>query len=404
MNEKIYTTSRPELDLTREQLEEQTVQLFQERFQSPPTHIASAPGRVNLIGEHTDYNEGYVLPLAVDRHTAVAAGARGDRVLRAFSQNLQSSFRAPVDDLIPKKRPAWSNYVKGIAILLQRSGATLSGANLCINGTIPRGAGLSSSAALEVATAHALRALNNLSHTDEDLIHLCQKAEHEFAGVLCGIMDQYVTTLARSGTALFLDCRTLEVEQIPFPPGIRLLVIDTGVRRRLSSSEYNTRRGECAAAVGELQKVLPEIRALRDINLEELSHHAELLPRNLQKRARHVVSENQRVIRATQALRENDVNELGKLLYESHMSLRHQYEVSCDELDALVDICAECEGVVGARMTGAGFGGCVLCLVQKDAVGEVTSRVDLEYPARTGSRATPHLCVVEDGVTVRRVP
>jgi galactokinase len=396
--------SPSELDLTREQLEEQTTQLFQERFHSPPTHISSAPGRVNLIGEHTDYNDGYVLPLAIDRHTAVAAGPRQDRIFRAFSDNLQSSFRAPVDDLIPRKRPAWSNYVKGIAILLQRSGAALSGTNICIKGTIPRGAGLSSSAALEVATAHVLHALNNLTQSQMDLIHLCQKAEHEFAGVLCGIMDQYVTTLARRGSALLLDCRTLEVEQIPFPSELRLLIIDTGVRRRLSSSEYNTRREECSAALGELQKVLPEIRALRDITLEELSRHAKLLPQILQKRARHVVSENQRVMRATQALKQTDVNELGKLLYESHMSLRHQFEVSCKELDALVDICAECEGVVGARMTGAGFGGCVLCLLREDAVTEVLSRVELEYPALTGGTATPHLCLAEEGVQVRRLP
>ena len=404
MNGTIRTTSRSELDLTREQLEEQTIGLFQERFRSPPTHISSAPGRVNLIGEHTDYNEGYVLPLAVDRYTAVAAAARSDRVLRAFSQNLQSSFRAPVDDLLPRQRPAWSNYVKGIAILLQRSGAELSGTNLCIKGTIPRGAGLSSSAALEVATAHVLRALNNLKQSTMDLVHLCQRAEHEFAGVLCGIMDQYVTTLARSGTALLLDCRTLEAEHIPFPAGVRILIIDTGVRRKLSSSEYNTRREECSAAVRELQTILPDVRALRDLTLEDLSRHGELLPQTLQKRARHVVSENRRVIRATRALRDGDLKELGKLLYESHMSLRHQYEVSCDELDALVDICAECDGVVGARMTGAGFGGCVLCLVQQNAVSEVTSRVELEYPARTGAVATPYLCSVEEGVRVRALP
>ncbi|MCK5573466.1 MAG: galactokinase, partial [Bacteroidetes bacterium] len=290
------------------------------------------------------------------------------------------------------------NYIKGIALLLQRSGATLPGVSICIKGTIPRGAGLSSSAALEIATAHALRMLGGLTCSDLDLIHLCQKAEHEFVGVLCGIMDQYVTALGQRGTAMFLDCRTLESEHIPFPPELRILILDTGVRRSLSSSEYNRRREECTGAVRILQKALPDIRALRDVQPEDFSRHSSDFSPALRNRAEHVVNENQRVLRAAQALREGDLDELGKLLYESHMSLRHLYEVSCRELDALVDICAECEGVVGARMTGAGFGGSVVCLAHQGAVADVIARVELEYPARTGISALSHVCAAEDGL------
>jgi galactokinase len=398
MDDIIRTTAPLQLDPSREQLEDQTIRLFEQRFHSHASHVSSAPGRVNLIGEHTDYNDGYVLPLAIDRYTAVAAGARRDTMLRAYSENLQSSIRAPLDDLVPRKRPSWSNYIRGIALLLQRSGATLPGVTLCIKGTIPRGAGLSSSAALEIAAAHAIRMLSGLACSDLDLIHLCQKAEHEFVGVLCGIMDQYVTTLGKTGTAMLLDCRTLDSEHIRIPPELRILILDTGVRRSLSSSGYNTRREECTMAVKILQKVLPDIRALRDVQPEDFSRYSTDLSPALRKRAQHVVNENQRVLRAAQALGEGDLDELGTLLYESHMSLKHLYEVSCTELDALVDICAECEGVVGARMTGAGFGGSVVCLAHKGAVADVNARVEREYPARTGKSALSHVCAAEDGL------
>jgi len=389
--------------LPREHLHQQIAELYAQRFHARPAWVVSAPGRVNIIGEHTDYNDGYVFPAAINRYIAVAAAPRHDRMVHAYSENLHSGFRAPLDRLDPSRSPAWGAYLKGVASLLEQSGVTLPGVNLLIQGTIPRGAGLSSSAALEVAVAHALLAAAGTSREPLEVITIAQRAEHEFAGVQCGIMDQFVAVQARAGHGLLLDCRSLEFEHIELPTEMLVLVIDSGVRRTLHASEYNERREECARAVSELARRQPGMTSLRDILPEELSEVISHLDATLARRVRHVVTENARVLRAADALRRRDPQSLGSLLYGSHMSLRSDYEVSCPELDALVDICAECDCVLGARMTGAGFGGSVVCLATEQGAREITERVEVEYPARAGKTATAHVCSVEDGVITRGI-
>jgi len=387
----------------REHLLEQTAQLFARKFHAQPSWVVSAPGRVNLIGEHTDYNDGYVFPAAINRYVAVAANRRHDRTLHAFSENLHSGFRAPLDDLDPSRSPAWGAYLKGVAHFLEQAGIVLPGANVLIQGTIPRGAGLSSSAALEVALAQALLAAAGARLEPLEVIRIAQRAEHEFAGVQCGIMDQFIAVEGKAGHGLLLDCRSLECEHIPLPDDVLVLVIDTGVRRSLHGSEYNLRREECTRAVAELARSRPGLIALRDIAPEELPGLLRGLDATLARRVRHVVTENARVLRAADALRRGDAQSLGSLLYGSHLSLRSDYEVSCPELDALVDICAECECVLGARMTGAGFGGSIVCLAGPQGAREIAARVEVEYPERTGKTATTHICTVEDGVLTREL-
>jgi galactokinase len=386
---------------SRSAIEHCAVEGFQARFGTPPTFVASAPGRVNLIGEHTDYNDGFVFPAAIDRGTAVAIGPRDDDrlVMRSGSGGPEGSF--PVSRLYPSEDRAWTDYLIGVASLLRDRGKELRGANLCVHGNVPRGAGLSSSAALELATAFALIRLNGLDVPPIDVIRLCQRAEHEFAGVKCGVMDQFIACLGKRGHALLLDCRSLDYDQVPIPPGVQVLICDTGVRRSLAVSEYNARRAECDAGVRLLSARIPGIRALRDLSMDQLREFGDLLDPVIRRRCAHVVEENQRVVLASRALRAGDLSEFGKLMYDSHLSLKTQYEVSCAELDLVVDICAEAEGVFGARMTGAGFGGCAICLVRDGAVESVVARLSEEYPRGSGKNPSVYVCSVDDGVTTR---
>jgi galactokinase len=365
--------------------------------------VASAPGRVNLIGEHTDYNDGFVFPAAIDRATAVAIGGRDDNRLVMFSGTVAGECAFPLDRLYPTERRSWTDYLVGVASLLQSRGETLRGANLAIHGNVPRGAGLSSSAALEMSTAFALTGFNGISLPPVEIITLCQRAEHEFAGVHCGIMDQFIACLGRRSHALMLDCRSLAYELIPLPPGVTLVVCDTTVRRALASSEYNKRRQECAAAVSTLAASIPGLSSLRDVSEAQLEEYGSRLDPLVRMRCRHVVTENARVTRSTVALRRGDLSEFGKLMYESHLSLRVDYEVSCRELDVLVDICAEADGVYGARMTGAGFGGCALCLARDDDAPALIARLQTEYPRMTGRSPSVHICTIDDGARVRAV-
>lgn len=365
--------------------------------------VASAPGRVNLIGEHTDYNDGFVFPAAIDRATAVAIGGRDDDRLVMYSGTVAGESAFPLDRLYPTERRSWTDYLVGVAALLQTRGEILRGANLCVHGSVPRGAGLSSSAALEMATAFALIGFNGLTLPPLDIIALCQRAEHEFAGVHCGIMDQFIACLGRRSHALMLDCRSLAYNHIPLPPGVTLVVCDTTVRRALASSEYNKRRQECSAGVSALAAKIPGLASLRDVSMEQLEEFGNLLDPVVRMRCRHVVTENARVTRSADALRRGDMSEFGKLMYDSHLSLRVDYEVSCRELDVLVDICAEADGVYGARMTGAGFGGCALCLVRDEDAPALLVRLQTEYPRMTGRTPSVHVCAIDDGASVRTV-
>ncbi len=388
------------MEYSRQEMIDRSVDLFRGTFGTNPTCVASAPGRVNLIGEHTDYNNGYVLPMAINRLVTVAASSRPDKTLHIYSHNLEMSVRVALDGLQRLTNNAWANYVAGVAHFFKREGIVIHGANICISGNVPRGAGLSSSAALELATANALSCLFKGKFTPIDLAQLCQRVENEFVGVQCGIMDQFTSAMGKAHHAIFLDCLSLQHEYVPIPQGVQLLVCDTGVKRRLSNSDYNRRRQECTQAVRQLSSTYPSITSLRDVSLQDFLKAEHSLDPTLRRRARHVIGENRRVLESVAALKEGNPGEFGKLMYQSHLSLKLDFEVSCPELDTIVDICAESEGVYGARMTGAGFGGSAICLVDENNVNELRIRLEREYPEKTGRSPTIHECASEDGATV----
>jgi galactokinase len=390
------------LESSRAQLERDVTSLFTAKFNASPFCVVSAPGRVNLIGEHTDYNDGFVLPAAINRATAIAAGPRPDKNLMIHAENIGATILLDLDDLTPRKVGAWSNYPGGVAYFLQQQGLSLRGANLVIKGDIPRGSGLSSSAALEVTSAYTYLTLNCHTLSEIDVIKLCQKAENDFVGVKCGIMDQFISCLGKKDHALKIDCRSLAYEQVPFPSGLRLIVCDTMVRRALASSEYNKRREECTAGVIAFARHFPEVRKLRDVTPKQLSLYESELDPVILRRSRHVITENDRVVRSVKALREGNLELFGELMYASHESLRNDYQVSCPELDAVVEICSTVDGVLGARMTGAGFGGCAICLVRESQTEQVIDRLRREYPQRTGKAPGIVVCTFEDGVAVTR--
>jgi len=343
-----------------------------------------------------------VLPAAIDRATAVAVGARDDdRLVLNPGSAQDASFS--LARLYPSERRAWTDYLTGVASLLQARGKTLRGANVYIYGNVPRGAGLSSSAALELATAFALIELNGLEITPVETAKLCQQAEHEFAGVQCGIMDQFISCLGRKDHALILDCRSLAYEHVPVPPEVELIVCDTGVKRALAGSEYNRRREECSTGVRLLSLALGGITALRDVSPAQLHDLQGLLDPVVQRRCMHVVSENERVERSARALRSGNLSEFGKLMYESHLSLRRDFEVSCPELDLIVDLCAGSDGVYGARMTGAGFGGCAICLTKEGFTGGVIDRLNTGYRGKNGTKASVYVCSIDNGARAKRI-
>lgn len=349
-----------------------------------------APGRVNLIGEHTDYNEGFVLPAALDLSVFAAIGPRADRWLCVRSLVMDESVAFDLDDPAPP-RGDWSDYARGVAIFLERSGHRLCGADLLIDSDLPMGAGLSASAALEVSIGYALLAISGLSVDKIELAKICQRAENEFAGVRCGIMDQYISCCAVAGSALLLDCRSLEAKPAPVDPKARLVVCDTMIRHKLTSNEYNARRDDCERAVTLLSSRLNGVTALRDVSFEELVRQEALLPPIIFRRARHVVSENERTLRAAAALEAGDLAEFGRLMKLSHASLRDEYEVSCPELDLMVELARGLPGVYGARMMGGGFGGCTINLVEASHMNGFVTAMTQAYQEATGT-APPILC------------
>lgn len=378
--------------------------VFKTKFGVLPSYIASAPGRVNLIGEHTDYNNGFVLPVAINRKTIIAISPRSDAKLGLYAHNFNASVTVGLEQLERTKENSWSNYSKGVASVLQGKGKSLRGSNLMIHSDIPSGAGLSSSAALEMATAHALLALNTITMSAAEIIEVCHSAEYDFVGVHCGIMDQFISCMGMKNHALFLDCQSLEYEHVPIPLGCKLVVCDTGVKHSLGASEYNTRRQQCSEGAQQLSLVIPNVKTLRDVSVKQFEEHKDRLGTLVKKRCKHVVHENERVLQSVTALRRNDLSEFGKLMYQSHLSLKNDYEVSCTELDSVVDICAEADGVYGARMTGAGFGGAAICLVQSECADAVVERLRIEYPQRARRKPTIQVCTVEDGAQVTQWP
>lgn len=334
----------------------------------PPARVFRAPGRVNLIGEHTDYNEGFVLPAAIDFSTRAELQPLKERKLEIYSEEFDEYVELNLDAEFPRPTGHWSDYVIGVAVVLEKAGHRLKGARIRIRSEIPLGAGLSSSAAIEVVTAYALVKHSRLNIDRVELAKLCQQSENEFVGARVGIMDQFVSLNGRVNSALLLDCRSLDFKLFELPESIRLVICNTMVKHELAASEYNVRRAECEEGVRKLSELLPGISALRDVSAVQLEEHHEALPEVIYRRCRHVITENARVLAAAGALEALNLPSFGLLMNESHRSLRDDYEVSCRELDLMVSLAHDITGVYGARMTGGGFGGCTINLVDSDKI------------------------------------
>ena len=376
--------------------ERELLSRFNDR-QRAESRVYCAPGRVNLIGEHTDYNDGFVMPVAIGFSTCVVVAPRADRTISIFSENFQEEVSFDLDDPAPQPRRHWSDYVRGVAWALERSGYCLRGAQLQIRGDVPIGAGLSSSASIEVATAYALLSHSGFEVQRVELARICQRAENDFVGMRCGIMDQFISCRGEKGKALLLDCRSLEYRLLPLPENVRLVICNTMVKHELAAGEYNKRRAECEEGVRYLAQRLKGVSALRDVTLAQVESAGHDLPEVIYRRCRHVISENARVVQAAAALERGNLDEFARLMAESHRSLRDDYEVSCDELDLMVNLAKDCPGVHGARMTGGGFGGCTVNLVADDAVDGFKEQIVRNYENATGITPIVHVCSAEQG-------
>lgn len=379
-------------------MEELVRKNFKTIFHEQPAFIVRAPGRVNLIGEHTDYNDGFVLPMAIDRAVWIALRPRTDRRVSVHSLDLGLAADFELDSLTRGGDARWAEYLQGVAHELQVEGFKLPGWEGVVTGDVPRGAGLSSSAALEVATARAFASISGFAWDAVRIARICQRAENDWVGVKCGIMDQAVSAAARAGNAFFLDCRTLEYEHVPLPKDVAVAVMDTSTRRGLVDSAYNERRSQC-----ELAAQFFGVKALRDVSVEELEERGkkkEGIEDVVWKRARHIVTENARVLKAVEAMRAGDSSTLGKLFNESHASLRDDFEVTSDALNWMVEIAQSQPGCFGARMTGAGFGGCAVAVVRREKAGAFAEAVGAEYRLKSGKEAGIFVCEAGEGASV----
>jgi galactokinase len=374
---------------------------FREWFGDAPSLVVHSPGRVNLIGDHTDYHDGLVLPAAINLGTEVAASPRDDRQLRVVAVRFDESDEMSLDELRPKSGPGWSHYVYGCVAMLRSAGYAISGADLLIDGDLPIGGGLSSSASLELGVSVALTALVGLDIDRPALARLCQRVENEVIGVQSGIMDQLAVACGVLDHALMIDCRSTDIELVPIPPTVRLIIVDSGIPRTLAGSAYNERRTESASALAALHADAPGLAALRDVTPALLARHAQNLDETQLRRARHVVTENQRVRESAAALRHGDIDAFGRLMTASHVSLRDDYDVSLPELDLLVATALQTPGVLGARMTGAGFGGCVVVLARVERAADAAAHIPLEYMRLTGRSSTAYQCRPSKGTHVR---
>jgi galactokinase len=379
---------------------------FQSIFHSKPEFTVRAPGRVNLIGEHTDYNEGFVLPMAIDRAVWIALRPRPDRRVSVHSLDLGLAADFELDSLTRGGDARWEEYLKGVAHELQVDGFKLQGWEGVMTGDVPRGAGLSSSAALEVATARAFASVSGFAWEPLRIAKVGQRAENNWMGVKSGIMDQAVSAAAKAGHALFLDCRTLEYEHVPLPKDVAVVVMDTSTRRGLVDSAYNERRSQCESAAQFFG-----VQSLRDRSVEEFEERGKPVLSRVEgkkediedviwRRARHIVTENARVLKAVEAMRAGDLFTLGKLFNESHASLRDDFEVTSDALNWMVEIAQSQPACFGARMTGAGFGGCAVAVVRREQAGAFAEVVGAEYKLKSGKEAGIFVCEAGEGASV----
>jgi len=382
---------------------------FKHHFDCPSTHISHAPGRVNLIGEHVDYNDGPVLPAAIDRAVIIAAAGSADNAVHLHALDLEErvSFSlASLDgkiDLTGNPLPAWALYPAGVAWSLKAAGLDVRGLRAVYTSDVPIGAGLSSSAAIEVGFAALWQALGGWDINHLELARLCQRAENDYVGVPCGLMDQFASACGVEGHALYFDTRSLEWLAAPLPPGTSIVIADSGVRRSLLNSAYSERRASCERAVDLLVEYLPDIRSLRDVSPIELAAYGDYLPDEIRKRAEHIVKEIARVDSALNALRREDKRAFGALMYSSHTSMRNLYEISTPELDTLVDLTRRLPGCLGARLTGAGFGGCTVNLVDDSCVVDFIDGLEAGYKLETGRQAQVYLCRASQGVSIQEI-
>jgi galactokinase len=388
------TASEPgdkEIDMS---LQDRVTREFRRRFDALPTFVVRAPGRVNLIGEHTDYNDGFVLPMAIDRAVWVALRPRGDRRVVGHSFDFHQTVEFSVEG-VRDKGTGWGEYLKGVAWALQEAGYTLQGWEGVVAGDVPIGAGLSSSAALEMATARVFAVTSGLPWDPTVMAKIGQRAENDWVGVNCGIMDQMISAAGVAGHALLIDCRSLETQPVPLPPGAAVVVLDTASRRGLVDSAYNERRAQCEAAARFFG-----VPALRDVSVAQFQAQADQLDDVIRRRARHVVTENGRTLQATEAMRQGDAAGMGQLMNASHASLRDDFEVSSDELNTMVACACQQEACYGARMTGAGFGGCAVALVRAEAAHAFADTVAASYRATTGIAPNVYICTATNGAEV----
>jgi galactokinase len=380
--------------------------VFDEQFAGSPTHVVRAPGRVNLIGEHTDYNEGYVLPVAIDRSMMIAArlSESADGLIELYSKDYDERDSFPVSNIQPHLDRGWTNYLRAVLKMFRDAGHSIPSFQAVLSGDVPQGAGLSSSAAFEVAVACLLKEFLGIGLTDTEIALLAQRAENEFIGVQCGIMDQFISALGEADSALMIDCRTLDFKIVPLrlsDKGYCIVITNSGVRRGLVDSAYNERRQSCQQGVKELERLLNrgELSSLRDVRLDEFINVSSRLPLTLSKRCHHVISENERVLLAVAALENDDLEDFGHLMNASHESLKAYFEVSCPEIDILVEMTQAQPGVLGSRITGGGFGGCTVSLMPLDMVDFYRTEIIAAYERKTGCKADVYVCVASEGAS-----
>lgn len=365
------------------------------------THIVQAPGRVNLIGEHTDYNDGFVLPCAINYQTVVAAAKRDDNIVRVVSvdyDNAVDEFDI-TKEITFQQDKMWANYIRGVVKCLMGRGFEFTGADISVTGNVPQGAGLSSSAALEVVIGQTFKVLYNLEISQAEVALNGQQAENEFVGCNCGIMDQMISAEGRANHAMLLDCRSLETQAVSMPEDMAVVIINSNKKRGLVDSEYNTRREQCEEAAR-----IFGVPALRDVTIEQFNAKVSELDEMVAKRARHVITENDRTVEAAQALRTHDMKRMGELMAESHVSMRDDFEITVKEVDTLVDMVKDVIGDQGGvRMTGGGFGGCIVALVPPALVDEIKTTVEQKYQAATGLKESIYVCQAKDGASLIEV-
>ena len=370
--------------------------LFIEKFAAQPT-VFRSPGRINILGEHTDYNEGFVLPAAIDKNIYVAISTRADNQIHLFAGDFNESFATDTEHIKPAAIQ-WPNYILGVVDQLQKKGFTISGFNLVIDGDIPIGAGLSSSAAVECAVVYALNETFKLGLSRMQMVPLAQKAEHVFAGVNCGIMDQFASMFGKKDCAIKLDCRSLQYEYVPIKlDGYKIILFNTNVKHNLAASAYNERRQQCETGVSIIAQNNPTVKNLRDVNMEMLKDYVEAVDPLVYRRCKYVVQENERLLAACEHLKNADIKALGAKMYQTHNGLRYDYDVSCKELDFLVDYVKLNADVAGARMVGGGFGGCTINLVKEEAVEKLITDISQAYNEATGLSLTAYHVSVENG-------